>query len=268
MAFIKPTGSILRSHPINSKNNNAKKFNSAISGLLKTLNEFAISLNDKAIKNMPLSELDKVCFILINTYENENENFGIGPLNDAIHICLHYRRLHYRVFYLYNPRSSQFISFLEYFLKNTINNLTVFYSGYDSSNKNIHDIKFPNGHLPSKDIKKSIMQNCNGKAKITFITNSFNGGSVFDITSINNSNNQQTKNDIISFWVEKDQSNHNSKKSHGTFIYYLCKFINGSNNFSPKDLVDKINPSLSRFSEVFQCEISNEELADSQILFN
>lgn len=268
MNFINPASSTQKSHQIISKKNNTKQFDSTISGLLKTLNEFAVCLNSKTIEKMPLYNLNKVCFILINSYENENENFGIGPLNDGIHICLHYHRLRYKVFYLYNPQSTQFINYLEYFLKNTIKNLTVFYSGNDIPKSNIHEIKFPNGQLPSNIVKKSISQYCHGKAKVIFITNSFNGGSVFDINSIKISNAQQTS-DIVSFWVKKDQSNHKShevKKSHGIFIYYLCKIINDSTNISPKEIAGKINPSIESFNEYLKFDVTNTDLIEAPLI--
>ena len=261
---------------INSKDNNVieekklntTKFDLTISNLLRTMNKFTICLNSKTIQNISFYNHTKVCFILINTYENENEDLGMGPLNDSIHIALYYHKLHYKVFYLYNPQSNQFINFLDYFLKNTKKALTVFYSGYGSNNSSIHEIKFPNGHLSSDVIQKSLSQNCNGKAKVTLLTNTFNGGPVFDIHSINLLNDQQSS-DIISFWVKKEKNNlklNESKRSHGIFIYYFFKIISDFPNITPKELVEKVNPSIESFNEFLKYDVTNTDLIEAPLL--
>lgn len=270
LTLINPTKSRKKvdtsNNPTDKTKGDEANFDSAISGLLKTMNKFSICLNSRSIENISYFNLNKVCFILINTYENENEDLGIGPLNDGIHIALQYHRLHYKVYYLYNPKSSQFIEYLEFFLKNTSKALTVFYSGNDLPNNDVHEIIFKNEKLQSCIVKKAISQNYNGKAKVMFITNSFNGGTVFDIHSFDDVNNNLY--DIISFWVKKEKNNHmlvESKKSHGIFIYYLCKILNDSPNISPKDLAVKINPSIEKFNECIKYDVTNSNLIDAPL---
>lgn len=272
LTLINPTKSRKKvdtsNNPTDKTKGDEANFDSAISGLLKTMNKFSICLNSRSIENISYFNLNKVCFILINTYENENEDLGIGPLNDGIHIALQYHRLHYKVYYLYNPKSSQFIEYLEFFLKNTSKALTVFYSGNDLPNNDVHEIIFKNEKLQSCIVKKAISQNYNGKAKVMFITNSFNGGTVFDIQSIKHSNNQQSSN-IISFWVKKEMNDlkqNEHKKSHGIFIYYFCKIISDSPKISPKELADKINPSICGFNEYLKYDISNPNLIEAPLL--
>lgn len=258
----------------NSKNNNIPNKNkiqsqpsSSTSNLLRTFNKFTIGLNSREIHNISFYNHDKVCFILINTYENENQDLGIGPLNDGFHIGLYHHRLDYKVYYLYNPPSEKFINFFEFFLQNTTKALTVFFAGHDSANSSIHEIEFTNGKLSSNIIKKAISEKCNGKAKVLLISDSYNGGSVFDLHSISYNNNQHS-NDIISFWVKKninDTESKEMKKSHGIFIYYFCKIIGDSPKISPNELVTKINPSISNFNECFKYDATNQKLADEPL---
>lgn len=262
------------SNKCDQKNNNIsdKKsvqlpIDAAILGLLKTMARFGICLNNKPSTKILHDSLDNVCFVLINTYEKKNQDLGIGPLNDSIQIGLYHHRLGYKVYYLFNPKSDEFTNYLSFFLQNTVKSLTVFYSGLDSSMCQIHDIEFKNGQLSSNVIKNIITQKCNGKAKIIFITDSYNGGSVFDINSIIHSNDRQTTN-IISFSVKKETNSSDSKekkRSHGIFVYYFCKLIGDNPNITPKDLVESINPSILPFNEVLKYEVSNQSLADSPI---
>lgn len=262
-----------KSKNIEMKNDNSNKKvvqchkDAAILGLLKTMSRFGICLNNKTSSNALSNKFDKVCFMLINSYEKKNSDLGIGPINNGIHVGLYHHRLDYKVFYLYNPQSDDYIKFLNYFLQNTTESLTIFYSGLDSASCGIHEIEFVNGKLSSNIIKNVISQNCNGKAQIIFITDSYNGGSVYDIHSINHINNKQPTN-AISFHVKKDGKSldrNEKKRSHGIFIYYFFKIIGDNPNITPKDLVDNINPSILPFNEVLKYETTNTTISDSPL---
>lgn len=76
---------------------------------LKSLQKVATCLNDKSSTNISSNKFDKVFFIKINTYDNYN--FGQGPLNNGLLISLNYHRFGYKIFYLYNSNSEDFIKF-------------------------------------------------------------------------------------------------------------------------------------------------------------
>lgn len=259
----------------NQKNNNniikEKKLNqelksAAVLGLLKTLERFGTCLNNKTSYKFLSDKYEKVCLMLINSYEDQNKDLGIGPLNDSINVGLYHHKFEYKIFYLYNPQCEEYINYLKYFLQNTTENLTVFFSGLDHPCYGIHEIEFINGRLSSNVLKDTILQNYNGKAKVVFITDSFNGGSVFDIYSIKRSNNLEN-NKVVSFWVNKNnhEESNEKKRSHGIFIYYFFKIINDNHNISPKDLVNSIRDSILPFNEVLNFDVSNSNLVDSPI---
>ena len=113
--------------------------------------------------------------------------------------------------------------------------------------------------LTKTSVGDEITSHCTGKAKVVFITDSLNGGSVFSI--------QDGKN-LISFSVKKDsvdESNRN-KRSHGILTYYLYKIINDCPNITPNELENKINPQLERFKEVLVCETNNKKYRNMPIL--
>lgn len=68
-------------------------------------------------------------------------------------------------------------------------------------------------------ISEVISSNCCGEPKVTFINDSIDGGSVFDIDGCKN---------VVSFSVIKTDNNYRplkeDKSSHGVFTYYFCKF--------------------------------------------
>lgn len=236
--------------------------------LLDSMLKISICLNEKNISDIQITNLNKVCFILINNNQLEEKGLGVGPLNDGYLVCLNHYRHGFKVFYLYNPKSDLYLKFLGFFMKFTKVELTVFYSGPDLTSFGIEGIEFSNGCLSKDSIGNIIAQNCTGKARILFMTDCIGGGSVFDIDSCNHLKDVKPSN-MISFYVNKmEPESKESELSHGIFTYYFFKIINECPNITPDKLVDRMNPSLNRFNEIFRCEITNNELADSQIFLS
>ena len=48
-------------------------------------------------------------------------------------------------------------------------------------------------------------------------------------------------------------------------LIYFCKIISECPNITPKRLVERMNPSLSRFNETFAVETSEKELEETPI---
>ena len=223
--------------------------------ILKSFKKIGICLNEQPVIYVPSYNLDKVCFILVNDYEEEDDNLGVGPLNDGYLVALNHYRLGFKIFYLYNSRSDEFPTFLGFFMKNTTKYLTVFFSGRNHGKKGI---EFNRGNISKNFICDVITRNCNGKSRTIFITDSITGGSAFDIDKCSN---------VISLSVKKNRSSDfkEFKRSHGIFTYYLCKLINEYPKITPKGLTERMNISLHRFNARLRCDISNEGLDESPI---
>lgn len=228
--------------------------------ILKSFGRIGMLLNNKTETFSVKDEIDKACLILINDYDD----LGIGPLNDSYLIGLHHHQLGYKIFYLYNPKSNEFLYFLPYFMKLTKKSLTVFYSGR-STNGN-QGIEFINGSVSRGILGEIIARNCTGSPRIMFITDCIGGGSVFDINYSDRENKFHQSN-MISFFVRKVYSpqSKKSKRSHGICTYYFSKITNECPNITTNRLIERMNPSICRFDEVFVCEVTNLDLADQPI---
>ncbi|KAK8839774.1 hypothetical protein M9Y10_031479 [Tritrichomonas musculus] len=226
--------------------------------LLKSFGIIGMCLNDKPAGNIPTGDLDKVCFILINDYEDDKNELGVGPLNDGYLIGLKHHRLGFKVFYLYNPPSDNFSTFLGFFMTNTTDSLTVFYTGREDR---CDGIEFSNGSLSKTTISKIISQSHNKKSRVIFVTDCIGGGSAFNICGGTN---------LMAFSVNKASSicAKERKRSHGIFTYYFCKITSESPSITPNRLIERLNASLNRFNEVIMCEFTNKELGDSPIFVN
>lgn len=237
--------------------------------LLESFGRIAMCLNNKTSGDIPTGEFDRVCLILINTHECGNKNLGVGPLKDGYLIGWMHHNLNFKIFYLYNPKSTDFTLFLGYFMQNTEKLLTVFYTGGDSATYGIHGIDFIDGTLHEGVVGSVIARNCNKKARVMFITDSYNGGSVFNIHSINYDNNQ-TPTNLISLSVQKDEKAllKEVKRSQGILTYYLCKIIGKNNSISPNQLIERINPSIANFNLLLSVDVTDPELSNAPIFPN
>ena len=251
-----------RTEKLDRKDNNfsSKEFQqvrkvSTRKDLIKSFGRIGMCLNNKLITSIPTEDLRKVCFILMNDFDEKEKDLGVGPLNDGYLIGLKHHRLGFKVMYLYN--SGRFTTFLDFFLKYTTQALTVFYSGREH---NTEGIEFKDGFLSKSSINEVISKNTNKDIHVMFITDTLGGGSIFDI---NNSPN------MISFYVEKtgDVDSKEVKKTHGIFTYYFCKITSECPSINPDRLIERINPSISRFGEIFKCEMGNKEQSEKPIFF-
>ena len=226
---------------------------SAHKTLLKSFGRIGMCLNEKMPSAIPTDDLRKVCLILIKDTDSVDKELGVGPLNDGYLIGLKHHRLGFKIMYLYN--SGRLSTFLDFFLKNTTEALTVFFSGRDQSNSSI---EFKDGVLTKSSISEVISKNNNPQLHVMFITDSLSGGSLFDIKGSSN---------MLSFWVSKsgEAESKEVERTHGIFTYYFCKMIGDCPNISPNRLIERVNPSLARFNEVFECEMSNKELGEAPI---
>ena len=226
--------------------------------LLKSLGRIGMCLNDKPTTTFPIGDLDKVCFMLINDYENDKDyDLGVGPLNDANLIASRHHRLGFKVFYLYNPKCDEFTSFLPFFMKHTQNSLTVYYTG----RCNIYDIHFRKGNVSISSINEIIAQNNTVKERVIFITDCIEGGSVFNIPHTN------TESNMISLFVNKLYSpqSKEAKRSHGIFTYYFLKITNDTPNITPVRLMERMKPSLKRLNQAFCYDFTNEQLSNQPL---
>ena len=231
--------------------------------LIKSLGRIGMSLNEKTTSSIPTGDLDKVCFILINDYDDDEDyDLGVGPLNDGYLIGLKHHRLGFKVFYLYNSNCEQYISYLIFFLRNAHQALTVFYSGRTSA----QGIEFNGETLNKSKVGEIIASNCTGKPKTIFITESIEGGSVFPLDGFCPENAVNLTN-MVSFFVSKSCAGQSkeAKRSHGIFTYYFSKFISEDPRITPNRLIERMEPSLRRFEEIFRFELTNLDVSNSPL---
>lgn len=206
-----------------NKNEQARKITTQ-KKLLKSFKKIGKCLNHSNCKEISSCKFDKVCLILISNFNNNKENPHIGSLNDGYLFGLYHYRLGFNVFYLYGTNRKELNDYIQQFIANTKENLTIFHSG---SNQN--EIKF-------NPFERT------GNCKIVLVSDCKKDKSLFDIENITKTN-AKNQSDILSFHVDEI--------THGIFVYYYCRIIYNDPNISDKRVIEKLNSSLSRFKESF-----------------
>lgn len=234
--------------------------------LIKAFTRIAMRLNDLTPDDLPPGNLDRVCFLLINDYEKDKFNeLGVGPLNDGYLFGINQYRMDFNVFYLYNPTSVEYSTFLDFFMKKTQKCLTVYFSGRNSDGN--QGILFSKDILAKDTINDIIASGCNGKAHYIFIDDCLTGGTIFDIPSIIKQN-KPIKN-LISISIDKSSTPgyKQGKRTHGLLTFYLCKSVSEKPDINPNELIEKMNLEFRRFKLKFECSITDQELANMPVFY-
>ena len=250
-----------KDHEFNEKHFQKTRRSSNREEIRESFGRIARYLNHVSRDEIPIEGLNKVCLILMNNFNSEQYDKydpQIGPLNDGYLVALIHHRLGFKVFYLHNCKQGNYPKWVQFFMTHTSTNLTVFYSGH-----NADGIEFKDKKVTNEQISKLINGNDESKCKTLFISDCSEGGSVFNIENTPKDNSKR----LISLSIEKsyDPKSKESKRIHGIFTYYLCKFIYDQPNISPKRISQRMESSLKRFNSRIICETNNEQLQDQPI---
>ena len=216
------------------------------SSVRKDVNAFCrigVYLNDKKPTMISKENLDKVCFMTINTYNRKTYKLGSGPINDGYMIAMNHYRRGYQIYFLHNPSRLQFMSFTSFFLRNTKTALTIFYEGRSTTLVGNGDevikgkseaIVFDLNYLKDHEMGELLSRNAKTECKVVLLSNCCGGPAIWCLDS-NNFQNIELPPNIISICVKNKEDslkNHSNQKIHhrkkrdktaGLFIYYLLR---------------------------------------------
>lgn len=240
----------------------------------ESLNKIATCLNTIKPEDLPIKELQNVCFIICNTYKKNNNSIGVGPLNDSYIMAKISHKRGYKIFYLYDPTRNEFLKYLPIFLKYTKKNLTIYYSGRCTTVYTNHvtdsAIVFDEGFISSDELNHVISKNSNKKVKIVLICDCFTGGSIWNL-AFDDKQFPTFPSNVLSIYPVYNSTAPNvvksAQKMHGIFTYYLCKYTNEITDISPSSLMDRMNSRLERFNISVMIESTQSSL-ESQAIFS
>jgi hypothetical protein len=125
-----------------------------------------------------------MAFICCNNYSGYRPSLGTGPVNDAVSFAKCMRQFNYQVFFLHNPGSHNFLTYLDAFFSRTTDHLVVDYVGHGTNMRDVDGDKadgqdeafvFDNNLISHLSINKSPSN------AIVPVTDACHSGSVWDI---------------------------------------------------------------------------------------
>jgi len=129
-------------------------FNEALEGLFK----FGSDFTEVLPRELP-KDLSKVCFLCINTFCPSEQIHSSKALFDASKNARNMKQIGYDVFYLINPVSTSFLTFLRVFLSRTYISLVFCLHGYAGIDESINGdcfMFFSDRNISFKTIKQFI----------------------------------------------------------------------------------------------------------------
>lgn len=219
----------------------------------------------------------KILFVVVNTYNKPQYALGVGPLNDAITVAIGHKKFGYQVLFLLNSTPTQFKKWLKFILKNTENDLTIFYTGHGCSLKDTtgeesdgYDevMLFDNGYVKDDELCEYLIKYAHGQ-RIVLLTDCCHSGSIWDIQSGLQHSKSDMKPNIISLSSAKDDQTAKQTKvkamDQGIFTYYFWELMNDNEAITIKEMETKINPLIGYFKQHFTVATTSPEMLNEEI---
>lgn len=251
---------------------------STISKVLKKIAAIGTCINNTNPESIPKTHLDRICFITINTYHRPDYQLGIGPLNDSYLVAANHHRRGYRIFYLYNATRDEFINFATFFIKFTVQSLTIFYSGRCTklgANRNgkiegyNNAMVFEQGYFIDPEMGSILSENAKGNLTIVLISDCCKGGTIWDLDAIKKDYSNLPTNIVSISAVEISeitlQGTSLKKNTDGIFTYFFWEITNTTPNIALDKLEERINPKMERFNLKLVYGMSANDLYEKPI---
>lgn len=253
---------------------------STVSKRKQQIKKMGISLKGKNVSFISKNDLNRVCFIIVNTYKRPDYHLGVGPMNDASIVASIHHRRGYKIYFLHNSTRDEFLTYFKFFIQNTKIALTIFYAGRTTSlqvnklferqkNQCIKAMVFEQGYIIDYDVVNLLVNFRQNNEKIVLISDCCHGGPIWDFDSLFCSF-QTLPSNIISISVASNDNITDYDKimvtNDGIFTVCLWKILNDCPAATPIQLEDKMNPLMNKFGLSVVYHATSDELA-TQTLF-
>lgn len=249
---------------------------STVREALGQLNELATDI--RSLRRGTLNfKIPRACFICCNTYQGEEKCLGVGPINDSITVAANHKCMGYVTYYLHDAKSDEFLEYLQIFLQNSTDYLTVFYTGHGAAIDNLNGTErsgfdeamiFVDTYIIDDDLAKMLLKYANGITRVILMSDCCHSGTIWDIPedpivaltfpaniiSISASNDEQTA---------KQATIKNT--TQGLFTFYFWKILREDPALSIRKLAQLVTKQIFKFKQEVCYHPTRFELIDVQL---
>lgn len=227
---------------------------------LSALGTNLLSTSDSAL---PI-KMKKAVYICCNTYTRPDYSLGVGPMNDSITVATYLAKIGFKIYFVHNPKSTEFIKYLKHMLDNTQDQLLVYYTGHGASvdDKNgdeedgkdealVFDDNFViDDTLADVLASSSKPDNC----KCILLNDCCHSGSIWDLQSKSFQGRTLPKNTMSLSAARDSQTAKQTSmdgNDQGIFTFYFFKLLSKTPNMTPTQMETSINSYISKYEQVF-----------------
>lgn len=224
------------------------------------------------------ADVKKALLICCNTYTTPGYELGVGPMNDAIHVAERFESLGYDVFFMHNPKSTDFVPWLGWFFEHAQQSLLVYYTGHGASVKDDDGdeadgmdeaLVFDDKGFVRDDELLTCAQDrkTNDDLHVVLLSDCCHSGSIWDLQS------EKRKNlppNMISLSAARDSQTAKQTSiggaDQGIFTHYFLKFLAAEPEITAKDMRGKINGFISKYDQHFTVHATRPKLVNEPIV--
>ena len=228
--------------------------------------------SSKKIKNVALdityintnklpTNLEKVGFVCINTYVGTNMSLGDGPMNDGYNISKCLKRYGYTIYYLLNPKKSNFLAKLDFFFSTVKSELVIYYTGHGTQVKDTNGdeedgfdeaLVFVDGNVIDDTLVETLIKQKNSTNKCVLISDCCHSGTIWDLQG-GDIRGRKLPDGVMSMSAASDRQTAKQtvveRLDQGMFTYNLMKILKSEPDLSANECKKKLATSLRTYGQ-------------------
>ena len=229
---------------------------------VRRLKNYGRDLSTIPLSRLP-TDLEKCCFICCNTYSSYRLNLGVGPINDAVSWAKCMERYHYKIYFLHNPHSRNFLKYLDHFFEKTTNHLVVYYVGHGSSVKDTNGdeadgydevMVFDNGYIVDDELAQYLNKYSRGTAHTILLSDCCHSGTIWDIPEKIDKAKKFPANIMSISAAEDSQTAKQMKQNNSTqgiFTFNFWTLIRSKPNITSPEIEKVLNKEMKQFKQQY-----------------
>jgi hypothetical protein len=232
-----------------------------------------LGIDIKSIASSLPSRLTKAVFIACNTYTRPDYSLGVGPMNDAITVAHYMKSIGFTVYFIHNPKSTEFKQYLPHFVKVTQEQLLVYYTGHgasvadkdgDEADSKDEALVFDDAFV-TDDVLAQLLASAGKPAgsKVVLLNDCCHSGSIWDLSK------PGVPANVLCLSAARDAETAKQTSVNGTdqgiFTFYFYKLLTAQPNMTPEEVGRQIGSYLTRFEQQYTASWSTQALLEQPI---
>jgi hypothetical protein len=239
---------------------------------LRLLKTFGRDLTGIPLSRLPAT-LKKAAFLSVDSYDSYRMNLGTGPIHDALSIAKLLKNYDFNVFFMLNGHCTNFLNYLDAFLKRTTVQLLIFYVGQGVTTPDVESedagsdpgFIFDDGVIRGGDVARHVSDNKNADCQLLLVTDACQPGTIWDIGGRQGTLPANIVSIAAATSAERAKSAKLSHLDTGVFTFQFTSLLKGEPELTPNQIAAGLTPLLKPHGQVLLLGATSPSLLDQPI---